>query len=179
MAERSEPGRRMPGNRHQRAAALLAVVGVLAIAFFARPAATDASWTGQQATSTTTTAKTIQPPTLQGCVADGGALGLNPTVTVTWSFPAGTSYVVPANIAFGVGTSSLGTLLPISSGVTTTGPASGVYTSVYSSGVLSGLLGGTFNVALWTVDPSGWTSVQVGYKASIGLAGVGTSCVLQ
>ncbi|GAB3396815.1 hypothetical protein GCM10027568_31730 [Humibacter soli] len=179
MAERPESGNRMPGGRHHRAATLLAVVGVLAVVLFAHPAPTDASWTGQQATSSTTTAKTIQPPTLQGCTADPGALGLNPTVTVTWSFPAGTSYVVPANIAFGVGTSSLGSLLPIGSGVTTTGPTSGVYTSVYSSGLLSGLLGGTFNVALWTVDPSAWTSRQVGYKASIGLAGLGTTCVLQ
>ena len=156
--------------------AAAAVVGLLAIGS-ARPVPTEAGWTRTDITTAAAATITIPPPSLSGCTASGGVLGLNPSVVITWSLPPGT-YAFPANIAFGAGQASLGSLIAVGSGVTTTGPSGGVYTSTYSSGLLTGLLGGTFTVALWTVDSSGWTSKQVGYTAAIGLAGIGTSCTL-
>jgi hypothetical protein len=166
--------------------ACVATLGIVASGSV-QPTATEASWTSADQTKAAFVAITVPPPviTADGCTASatgGGTLGLGPLVTVTWQLPAsptGVAYTV-SNVAFGLGAGGLGSLVPLTaSSVSTSGPSGGVYTTKYSGSVLSGLLSATFTVALWVVDPSGWKSHQVGYTASIGLLGLGTSCVLQ
>jgi len=141
----------------------------------------EATWTVPTFASGTVSAKVIPPPTLGStCTLDPGLLGADPTVTITWQFPAGSGYVNPANVRYYVAS---GGLLPaltnvlLGSNLTTTGPVGGVYTTKFLSGLLSGLLGGTYLVGIRSYENT-WTSTLASANASMLALGANPTCVI-
>lgn len=168
-----------------RLRSLLAAAGVAAALLVgsAGTGTTDASWTASEFGSGNLKALTVQAPVMVGmCTLSPGLAGANPVITVTWQFPAGTGYVVPANVNYYVASGGLlSNLTPVTPGssLATTGPANGIYTTQFKSGILSGLLGGTYSVYLQTKDGSGWVSTMAKANASMGLAGINPVCTVQ
>lgn len=122
----------------------------------------------------------VEPPVISACTLTPGLLGTNPTVTLTWRLPAGTSYT-PANVAYYVAQGGLLTNLTtalLGANLATVQASPGVYQTQFRSGLLGGLLGGSFGVYLQTVDGSGWTSTLASATASMGLAGAGARCAV-
>ncbi|MFH5879303.1 hypothetical protein [Arthrobacter sp. NA-172] len=176
--ERDNSFKRVPKLR-----AAIATAGVAA-ALLAVPvgtAASEASWTGSEVTAGLLTAVTIAPPVITDCTLSSVA-GVNPVITVTWKFPVGSGYGIPANVNYYVASGAkLSNLTPVTPGssLTTTGPANGAYTTQFKSALLSGLLGGTYGVYLQSKDGSGWVSTLAGANASMGLAGINPVCTVQ
>jgi hypothetical protein len=140
---------------------------------------TEAAWSDRETAKATLEATTIPKPVVQSCVLTTGALGINPVVTVKWNFPAGTGYVAPANVNYGVSEGAVlsnVTVALLGQGVTTSGPVSGTYTTAFSGSLLAGLLGGSYGLYLRSVDASGWRSAWSGSTASMGLLGVNPAC---
>ncbi|MFC6354634.1 hypothetical protein [Luethyella okanaganae] len=136
------------------AAGALAAVGMLLVA----PAASDASWAdAEQASSGTLQALTVPAPVITSCTAKN-VLIVGAQVDITWTIGGG---YTSTNVSYAGGASLL-SLLPISigSGVTTTGPVGGVYSTRFQGGLLSGALGGDVYLVLQTQGPGGWTSKQ-------------------
>ncbi|WP_156351619.1 hypothetical protein [Agreia sp. Leaf210] len=140
---------------------------------------TEAAWSDRETANATLVAMTIPKPVVQSCVLTSGLLGANPVVTVKWNFPAGTGYVVPANVAYGVSEGAVlsnVTVALLGQGVTTSGPAAGTYTTTFSGSLLGGLLGGSYGLYLQTADGTGWRSAWSGSTASMGLLGANPTC---
>lgn len=136
---------------------------------------TDAAWSDATVAAGSFTALTVAAPTIASCTAGGNVVA--PTLSVQWSFPAGSGYTSPANVNLYYSNSGLiPNLLPITSGATTTGPVGGVYTTTYNIGLLGGILSTQAAIALET-KVNGWTSPMVTRVATWPLV-VGTAtCV--
>lgn len=143
---------------------------------------TDAAFTDDESAAATFTALTVPAPVESrspGCVASGGTLGLNPSVTIYWRIPAGVTGYSVADAQYVEATGGLlGQLLdPLLGGISTTGTAS-AYVTVISGGLLSGLLGGEKSFAIRLKGPGGWTSSWLVADAKIGLAGANPRCTI-
>jgi hypothetical protein len=143
-------------------AALLALGATLAVT--AQSNTTDAAWSDTTNAAGSFTALTVAAPTIVSCTAGGNVV--TPTLSLQWSFPAGSGYTSPTNVNLYYSNNGLiPNLLPITSGATTTGPVGGVYTTTYSIGLLGGILSTQAAIALETkVD--GWTSPRVARVAT-------------
>lgn len=137
---------------------------------------TGASFTDVAAASAHVSAKTIGQAT-GSCTYNSSLLG--GSFVITWKFPAGEPYSVPANVEFERSkTSGLGGVLePLDSGsISTTGPdETGRYTTIVDTSLLGGLLGGDFRFGI-TVKDSGWRSETATANAHVGLAGLSGRC---
>ena len=153
--------RRMP-----RAAALLAGCMLLLVGGTVHSTArTDASWNGAETGIGSFTALTVGAPTIVSCTAGGNVVA--PTLSLRWSFPAGSGYTVPDNLNLYFSNNGLiPNLLPITSGAATTGPgAGGVYTTTYNIGLLGGILSTQAAIAVQS-EVGSWTSSQVARVAT-------------
>ena len=140
---------------------------------------TEAAWSDRETANATLAANTIAKPVIQNCDLNTGLAGINPVITMKWNFPAGTTYVAPANIRYSLaegGVLSNLTIALLGRGVTTTGPVAGTYTTTFSGSLLGNLLGGSYGIYLQTVDSTGWISTRAGATASMGLLGANRSC---
>lgn len=174
----------MSGRRHRIVMVVAGCLAAFAIAGTTlRPAVTDASWGDAEVARGAFVATTIPKPVLSSCVLTSGAFGANPAITVKWKFPAGTSYVVPANVRYAVAKGGqAANLAPVSPGtnLSTTGPdASLTYTTKYGSGLLTGLSGGSYLVGIRSIGSSGWTSPYSTALASMGTGGTNPVCNVQ
>jgi hypothetical protein len=144
--------------RRLAAVAMLLVAGAaLVVATQSTP--TDAAWSDPTAATDSFTALTVVAPTIVSCTAGGNVA--TPTLSVQWSFPAGSGYTSPTNINLYYSNNGLiPNLLPITSGATTTGPTGGVYTTTYNIGLLGGILSTQAAIGLET-KVNGWTSPRV------------------
>lgn len=180
-----------PGAR-RALAGLLGLSVLLGVALLPAPAQTEAAWTDQEliAPANPVSAYDVPEPVswrTPACVANGGALGLNPTVTIYWRVPAGaTGYsVTSAEFAEITGGLLPSLLDPLLGGISTTGSAS-AYTTVISGSLLSGLLGSSKTFGVRFVHPgplvpkpdpdTRWRSDWFVANASIGLAGINPQC---
>lgn len=151
---------------------------------------TDAAWTDAELVGASASALNVPEPVTwktPGCVASGGALGLNPTVTIYWRVPAGaTGYSATSAEYAEITGGLLPTLLdPLLGGISTTGTESG-YTTVISGALLSGLLGGSKSFGVRFLYPGPvtpapspdrrWRSDWLVANATIGLAGANPQC---
>jgi len=164
-----------------RAAVVAFALTVLVTAVPAGSQLSEASWTDSDFATGTFSAAVIQPPLIDTCVLTPGALGLNPVVTITWRFPAGSGYSTPSNVSYAVASGGIGNVVTVllpGANLTTTGPSSGVYTTQFKSGALTGLLGGSYGIFVQSVDGSSWVSPRASATASMGLAGANPQCVI-
>jgi hypothetical protein len=139
---------------------------------------TEAAWSDSEFGQANFTGITVPAPTILSCVP-ATLLGAVSTVTITWSFPAGTGYTKEANVNYFVAEGGLLTKLTsvlLGSGLSTTGPVAGVYTTTFRPGLLGGLLGSEFLIGLQTKDGSGWTSGLTPANVVIGLLGLSATC---
>ncbi|CAN5236371.1 hypothetical protein BH09ACT1_BH09ACT1_26460 [soil metagenome] len=170
-------------HRHTRVRVIALVLASALVAlglFGTRNDFTEATWVTSEYANAPLATPLIAPPVITSCVANGGVLGANPTVTLVWHFPTGSGYVVPGNIAyFASASNTLATLLVVAVGptVATTGPVGVDYTTVFSGSLLSGLLGGSVMVALESTV-SGWTSAPASASASMALLGINPTCTI-
>ncbi|KGJ79683.1 hypothetical protein GY21_04475 [Cryobacterium roopkundense] len=158
----------------------LTVAG-LALVISVTPGLTEATWAdSEHGSSVTMTALTIPAPFFDTCTASSVlvSLSLTPRVVVTWHYPSG--MYDGTNARYYNSDSGILGLTPISlgSGVTTTGPVSGTYTSTFQGNLLSGLLGGSADVGISTTHSSGWTSlISSGHATFPLLVGAGTCTI--
>lgn len=141
---------------------------------------TEAAWSDSEFGAGTFNAVVIQPPTIATCVP-ATLLGAVSTVTITWSFPAGSTYTSAANVNYYVAEGGLLTNLTsllLGSSLSTTGPVAGVYTTVFRPALLGGLLGSTFLIAFQTKDGSGWTSYLAPATVVLGPLGLSATCTI-
>jgi hypothetical protein len=170
-------------HKHTRVRVIaLALAGALvALGLFgARNDFTEATWVTTEYANAPLATPLIAPPVLTSCVANGGVLGANPTVTLVWHFATGSGYVAPANVVYYASASNtIATLILITIGptVATTGPVGVDYTTVFSGSLLSGLLGGSVMVAVASTV-SGWTSAPASASASMALLGINPVCTI-
>ncbi|WP_067194351.1 hypothetical protein [Microbacterium sp. XT11] len=165
---------------------------ILAVATVPPPQQTEAAWVDQELATAAVTALNVPEPVTwntPGCVASGGALGLNPTVTIYWRVPAGVSGYSASSAEYAQITGGLlpSLLDPLLGGTSTTGSES-AYTTVISGALLSGLLGGSKSFGIRFVYPgpvtpapspdNRWRSDWLVATASIGLAGSNPQCTL-
>ena len=158
-------------------------MGVAMLALLAStPGASVASFTdSEHATSTALTAIVVPAPIIDTCVAQTVlvVLTLTPRVTITWHYP--TAGYTGTNARYWYYDTGLLTLVSVSlgSGVTTSGPVSGTYTSVYQGSLLAGLLGGSADVGVSAAHSSGWLStVSMAHANFPLLVGTGTCTIL-
>lgn len=162
-----------PGAR--QVAAVIVLVG-FALAVFALPQSTAASWSDSMNTSGSVTAVQVPKPTISTCNVSGGLF--NPTITLIWTAPAGYSKT-NAQFATQETVSGLPVMVPLAgNAVTTTGSIS-PFTSTYSTGFLTGLLGGSKTVGVRMVHPgSTWTGSYASATASMTILGFSLGCVI-
>ncbi|MBH0007833.1 hypothetical protein [Salinibacterium sp. SWN1162] len=173
-------GSRAPLRRAVLIALAVAGIASLVLVTQTRAGVTQAAWVDSEYATATVSAAVIAPPEITSCSLAPGFLGLSPTVTLKWKFPAGGGYSTPSNVAYAVAEGGLlGTVTSVllGSALTTTGPSAGVYTTKFESGILGGLLGGSYGIFVQTVDGS-WTSQRAGATASMGLGGSGAQCTI-
>jgi hypothetical protein len=152
--------RTAPVSRNGRPRAMLAIcVFVLGVAVFLgmRAESTEAAWTRPQNATGSMSAMTVPKPITTSCTASSVLVGLSltPRLVVRWVPAAG--YLSTA-AEYSYSTSGGLVNIPLGSGVTTTGPIAGVYTSTFNGGALGGLLGGQADAAISTTHTSGWAS---------------------
>ncbi|MEF3403571.1 hypothetical protein [Agromyces sp. CCNWLW203] len=142
------------------AAALAGATLIAAIAITGSTRETDAAWSAGEAAAGSFTAMTVGTPTIVGCTAGGNIVA--PTLSMRWSFPAGSGYSVPTNANLYFSNNGLiPNLLPITTGATTTGPdGGGVYTTTYDIGLLGGILSTQAAIAVESKVGT-WTSPRV------------------
>ncbi|TFD46203.1 hypothetical protein E3T55_17525 [Cryobacterium frigoriphilum] len=164
--------------------ARLGLIGALLLALVGgvgSPAVTEAAFTdAEHGTSVALTAIVVPAPIIDTCVAQTLLLSLvlTPRVTITWHYP--TAGYTGANARyFYSDTGLLGLIsVPLGSGVTTTGPSSGTYTSTFQGTLLAGILGGSADIGLGAAHASGWVSpVSTAHATFPLLVGTG-SCVI-
>lgn len=162
-------------NRPLRtAAAVLAGATLIAtIAITGSAHETDAAWTAGESAAGSFTAMTVGTPTIVSCTAGGNVAA--PTLSMRWSFPAGSGYIVPTNANLYYSNNGLiPNLLPITTGATTTGPdGGGVYTTTYNIGLLGGIISTQAAIAVESKVGT-WTSPRVSRIATWPLV-VGTA----
>jgi hypothetical protein len=136
----------------------LAMTGALLLALTVpvRSGETLASWNEAEVATGTFAAITVPKAVIASCVASNIVI-VGARITLTWSFSAAGAST--ADVVYKGGSSLLG-LLPIAigSGVTTSGPVAGVYTTVFQGGLLSNTLGGPAYVSLQVKGPGTWLS---------------------
>ncbi|KFF59788.1 hypothetical protein JF66_08935 [Cryobacterium sp. MLB-32] len=164
-----------------RRTAAVTAAALLLLLSHTTPGVTDATWAdSEHASSVTMTALTVPAPFFDTCTASSVlvVLSLTPRVVVTWHYPSGTYDGTNARY-YNSDSGILGlTLISLGSGVTTTGPVSGTYTSTFQGSLLSGLLGGTGDVGISTTHASGWTSlISSGHASFPLLVGAGTCTI--
>lgn len=145
------------------------------------PGRAEAAWSdSEHVSSVAMTALTVPAPVLDTCVASSVlvSLSLTPRVVVTWHYPSGPYDGTNARY-YNSDSGILGlSLIALGSGVTTTGPVSGTYTSTFQGNLLSGLLGGSADVGIATAHASGWTSLISSAHATFPLLiGAGTCTI--
>lgn len=164
-----------------RAVALVVASALIVIGLIGtRDDFTEATWTTTEHLNTTLATPLIASPVISSCVASSGTLGMNPTVTAVWHFPAGSGYVTPTNVVYlasASGTVASLVVVAVGSTVATTGPVGTDYTTVFSGSMLSGLLGGSAMIALESTV-AGWTSAPATATASISLLGMIPACTI-
>ncbi|MFC5929229.1 hypothetical protein D6T64_02945 [Cryobacterium melibiosiphilum] len=160
------------------------LIGVLLLAVFggfASPAPTEAAFTdAEHGTSVALTAIVVPAPIIDTCLSQMLLLSLTltPRVTITWHYP--TAGYTGANARYFYYDTGLLRLVAVNlgSGVTTTGPSAGTYTSVFQGSLLAGLLAGEADVGLAAAHSSGWVSgvsmVHANYPL---IAGTGTCTI--
>lgn len=118
-------------------------------------------------------ARRISPPTISSCTYEPGVAGILGSVIVYWSFPAGSSYVQPANAQFQLAYNvSNPAVVP-----TPTGTASGAgFATRISLGLLGGTLGGTYRIQLRVKESNSWTSQPATAVATVNLLTAAYSC---
>ena len=145
------------------AAGAMALAAVVGLGLAPHVAATDAAFTDPEHTTATIAAGTVQPLVplgTPGCTANGGLLGILPSVTITWQVPTGSGFT-SADVEFGQ-LNTQGLLVPILdlellNSITTSGtPAS--YTTRVSGLMLQNLLGGQKKIGMRINGPGDWTS---------------------
>lgn len=170
---------RRPGSFGSRLMTAVVAAAALLIALVP-PTATAATWTDAEHVSGSFQALTVPAPVIDSCTAESVLvnLSLRPRVTLTWHYPS-TGYTL-ANAQFWWSATGLANMASVTggNGVSTTGPAAGVYTSTFQGGLLSGLLGGSADVGLTTLHGSGWTSKMSTAHATFPLVlGTGTCAI--
>jgi len=170
---------------------LFLLAGALSFALAAgqpamRVAPTDASWADAEGATATVSARTIPPATIASCQFQGTSvipLVTTPYFELTWTFPPGSGYTATSNlIVKRSATAGLGGVLePITggSGLRTTGPVNGVYTTQIDAGLLGNLLGGSFNLAIvakQSFPAVTWEAAPATVTAQANLAGLTGSC---
>lgn len=160
--------------------ATIVAVAAVVVALAPPPTATVAAWTDAEHASGNFQALTVPAPIIDTCTARSVLvnLSLTPRVTLTWHYPS-TDYT-SANAQYWWSDSGILGLIgvTIGSGVSTTGPVGGVYTSTFQGSLLSGLLGGSADVGLSTGHTSGWSSKTSTAHATFPLlVGTGTCTI--
>lgn len=159
---------------------IVAAAAVIALAAFvvSPPRETLASWTDTAYGTGGFTAYTVPRPVFGAtCTLVPGFLGTNPVITVTWTMPAGYTLT---NVSYGyVATAGLEVITGglLSNVVTSGGPTA--YSTNFNSGLLGGLLGGSKTVGIRINQTgTGWYSAWSSATASMGLAGINPTCVV-
>jgi signal peptidase I len=172
-------GRTRPVGARSGGIAVIAGLVALAVPLAPPPTETLAAWTDPVTASAPFTSRVVPAPTITGCSA-ANVLLVGGRVTITWTLPTGYTTSDIAYLLSSNGQASGVQVVPLSSSVATTGPATGgVYTTTFQGALLSNLLGGQIVVGLRTVDASSWTSADRIARATVpALVGPGSCTVL-
>ncbi|WP_119696810.1 hypothetical protein [Microbacterium halotolerans] len=168
-----------------RLSAGIAGIALLVVAVSAPTAQeTEAGWADAEVGAAEFTADSVPTPIASqspGCVASGGALGLNPSVTIYWRIPPEGDGYTSEDAEFGQIITG-GILEPLLGGLlgntTTSGTPEG-YVTVVNSGLLTGLLGGSKSFGIRLTGPGDWVSDWFVADASMGLAGLNPQCTIR
>lgn len=147
--------------------AILAVLGALLVS---PPRPTVAAWADSEKSTGSFAAYTVPKPTITSCTANTS--GFNANITMKWSYNS-TSPAPTSTIWFS--TTSMATLAPLATGVTTTGPVTGVYTTSYDA-ALNNSFGTTVYVGV-SAAQLGWASQIATATAAIAYTGAGTCTI--
>ncbi|CAD5992225.1 hypothetical protein [Agreia sp. COWG] len=161
------------GLRGGRVLALILGLGLMMQWGMTHTADTEATWAASEGGQVELSARRISPPTISSCTYEPGVAGILGSVIVYWSFPAGSSYVQPANaqfqLAYNAGNPAV---VP-----TPTGTASGAgFATRISLGLLGGTLGGTYRIQLRVKESNSWTSQPATAVATVNLLTAAYSC---
>ncbi|KJL48836.1 hypothetical protein RS84_00464 [Microbacterium hydrocarbonoxydans] len=137
---------------------------------------TQAAWVDSEYGSGAFTAGTLVTPVISSCTVQNNGLGIFQSVTLVWTAP----YPLTGQKLTATSGTNTGT---VTSGITVTGPSSGTYTytAVLSQALLTSLvtnlLGSTTTLTVTSIAGTAWTSPTATRKLTIGLAGLGATCV--
>lgn len=138
---------------------------------------TDAAFTDSEYSTATFSAFTVPVPTITACNPVNNGLGIFQSVTLVWTSP-----YPAAGVSLTLTQGSTTATVPAAN-ITTTGPASGVYThtALLTQGLLASLLtnllGSTTTMtARNLLVGTTWVSTGASRQLAVGALGIGSSC---